>query len=477
MKKILLFSLISAIVFAQKQTTATLGQNYYRVTVKGFTCNRQTNDDMLERDGKGDEIYFSSMSVMVNNIGKTIPSTSVRNRTRTMGDVYKRALEEKRVIAGSASGNLGGIVTLDNVPIAEPWKNNQMASGDLLPFVLWEGNLMPNSDYVMIAPSIMEYDGPDDFLTNFWHNSLVGKLFHLPYDVVKLPYELVTRGPIDYINDRILYNYDESTPGIFPAPSVMQQFPNQFFKLNYAAMNDEQKQDFVANNKVKVNLPADRPIGVENGDFVNPFQIRLNNASAKQISSIDFGYGKGIISIRYRDRDELKGDYTVFIAIENLQDASQQNRINVTSNDSFDGLYGYTFRNAFANDKVIDVLNGEKNNGANLVLYQPKGYDSQKFRIKKIDDFYSITNLYNNLSMDILNRVDGNGANVITNSFTPNQDFQLWKIYRYCDGSFIIRNKRTNKVMEVYNASKADFAPLGQMDQNNEANQRWFIEK
>lgn len=31
--------------------------------------------------------------------------------------------------------------------------------------------------------------------------------------------------------------------------------------------------------------------------------------------------------------------------------------------------------------------------------------------------------------------------------------------------------------MEVYNASKADFASLGQMDNSNEANQRWFIEK
>ena len=39
------------------------GADYYRVVAKGFICNRETNDDMLERDGKRDEIYLASTSV------------------------------------------------------------------------------------------------------------------------------------------------------------------------------------------------------------------------------------------------------------------------------------------------------------------------------------------------------------------------------------------------------------------------------
>lgn len=31
---------------------------YFRVVAKGFTCNRETADDILERDGKRDEIYL-----------------------------------------------------------------------------------------------------------------------------------------------------------------------------------------------------------------------------------------------------------------------------------------------------------------------------------------------------------------------------------------------------------------------------------
>ena len=38
---------------------------YYRLTAKGFICNRETADDMLERDGKRDEIYLTSSSVMI----------------------------------------------------------------------------------------------------------------------------------------------------------------------------------------------------------------------------------------------------------------------------------------------------------------------------------------------------------------------------------------------------------------------------
>jgi Ricin-type beta-trefoil lectin domain-like len=74
-----------------------------------------------------------------------------------------------------------------------------------------------------------------------------------------------------------------------------------------------------------------------------------------------------------------------------------------------------------------------------------------------------------------------NGANVVIDQRTETgNDFtnwQQWKIIRYCDGSYFFLNKRTNKVIEVYNAATAVLSPLGQMPNNLDANQRWFIEK
>ena len=51
------------------------------------------------------------------------------------------------------------------------------------------------------------------------------------------------------------------------------------------------------------------------------------------------------------------------------------------------------------------------------------------------------------------------------------------KLSRYCDGSYFFLNKKTNKVIEVYNAATAILAPLGQMPNTLDANQRWYIEK
>ncbi|NJM78760.1 MAG: RICIN domain-containing protein [Flavobacterium sp.] len=412
---------------------------------------------------------------MVNNMGKSIPSTAVRNRTRIMGDVNGRAIEEKRVQAGLSSKLNGGIFTSDNVPVPEPWKNNAQATGDLLPFILWEGSLVAGSDYVIINPSIMEYDGPDDFWTNFWHNSFVGAILQAPINIAAIPIGAFVYSPAapNQTVDNVFY-YDESTPGVFPAPSILQQFPNNFFRMNVASMNATQLENFKTNNKIITNRPADRPIGVERDDLYNPLQIKLDNTSANQISTIDFGYGKGIIPIKYKDRDDLKGDYTVFISIEKVIDETQKNKINVVSNDNIDALQSFALRNAFAKDKVIDVLNGNRNNGALAVINFDKKLDSEKWKFRKQGDYYYISNNYNNLVLDVM--ADGNGANVVMNTNT-NADSQKWQLIRYCDGSFIIRNYKTNKVIELYNAVDAVAAPLGQWDSNIQANQRWFIEK
>lgn len=66
------------------------GSDYYRVVVKGFTCNRETADDMLERDGKRDEIYLTSFSYMVNVIGNALPSTAIRTKSKLFGDINGR---------------------------------------------------------------------------------------------------------------------------------------------------------------------------------------------------------------------------------------------------------------------------------------------------------------------------------------------------------------------------------------------------
>lgn len=66
---------------------------YYKITLTGFTCNHPTNDDVLERDGKGDEVYISSSYFDVDRDGHTTQRRT--NRTK----VFWRC-EQTRMASG-----------------------------------------------------------------------------------------------------------------------------------------------------------------------------------------------------------------------------------------------------------------------------------------------------------------------------------------------------------------------------------------
>ena len=264
--------------------------------------------NMLERDGKRDEIYLSSITRMA---GNNENDEIVKRRSRVMGDVNNRSKEERRVMAGSAFGKMGGIASGDNKPINEPWKNALKPKADLLPFILWEGNLkMDNSNGVWVSPAIFEYDGADDFLTSFWDHSFLGGIGHVAADI--------GGGFLRTTFGNGGGSYDNDVPGIFPAPTLSQNFSTVFSIVNTDMATPEQLARWMPYG-LDFFSPTDRPIGIQNNRAVglyNPLLIYLRYKDAANLSNTDFGYGKGIMPIRYKDIDELKGDYTLYIAVE-----------------------------------------------------------------------------------------------------------------------------------------------------------------
>lgn len=221
----------------------------------------------------------------------------------------------------------------------------------------------------------------------------------------------------------------------------------------------------------------DRPIGADANAVYNPLEIRLGFLVAMQLVEKDFGYGKGIIPIRFKDADPWKGEYVLYLAIEKVDDPAQKSRINITHQNFFDPIAWYSFRSAHAPDKEADILNGGMVSNTNVVLNDLLGLKSQRWRIRKANQYYfNITNQYNNLNLDILNKNDINGSNIVTSS-ADGSETQQWSFVGYCDGSWLIRNFRTKRMMEVYNAQTATGSPLGQWDATHTANQRWFIDK
>ena len=124
----------------------------YRVTLNGFTVLRQTYDNPVQTDGKGDELYFAGWVAVIDTASPLMVQHYVV-QSREVGD---RNGYPYRVRAGSAS-QAGGIRTGDKFPTI-PTRRAGAVSPDSLPMLLWEGELVPGRSAVVVTPTVWEWD-------------------------------------------------------------------------------------------------------------------------------------------------------------------------------------------------------------------------------------------------------------------------------------------------------------------------------
>jgi hypothetical protein len=165
----------------------------YRVIATGFRVLHQTKDDILSRDGHGDEIYGGFMTFHYNRNTSKLLDQDLR-RTNVIGEagfdglswgslassvgqvaaVFTGADVSKpgtRLKGGTASGG-GGFAQGDVFPaVADPSKTYGVApTNNTFPFLVWQGSLTDGQDAVVILPSLWEFDGfPDGFQK--WHTN------------------------------------------------------------------------------------------------------------------------------------------------------------------------------------------------------------------------------------------------------------------------------------------------------------------
>lgn len=138
-------------------TPATISYDYfkYRLVALGVRALKQSTDDLLDMDGKADEIYVASVAhVTTRTFGTTTVAQAVGT---TYGDVGSSNNFPGRVQAGTASGS-GGIRTGDLVPLSLDLSAPAGSPNSLgFPLLLWEGALDPNA-MVVVFPTIWEDD-------------------------------------------------------------------------------------------------------------------------------------------------------------------------------------------------------------------------------------------------------------------------------------------------------------------------------
>jgi hypothetical protein len=265
-----------------KQPPAQQAHARFRVTINGFIADRQTADDILERDGRGDEVFFLAQARLTEG-GRSLRDSGLL-RSRVMGDANGRS---DRVNAGSSPPNLiapttGGLRTGDTFPSSTPWRLATAPTADRAPMLLFDGDLA-SGQTLTIVPTFWEWDGPDDLLT------AVGRAFN----------------PV----------LDFGARSVMPAP-MPTGLLGQILGVAEEGIGSE-----VRVRRGIFGDPHDRPVGMQftaDGYTFRPQRLLMSYELADAASRADFGFGAGVVPIRYTDNRDLQGDYRIFVQIQRL---------------------------------------------------------------------------------------------------------------------------------------------------------------
>jgi hypothetical protein len=246
----------------------------FRIEIEGFTVNRASWDDILSRDGKGDEVFIAYEARVLGSEDE-VKATTGLIRTPVFGDINHDDWRTTRTKAGSWS-DLGGL-----------------KSGDVqsLGITAWEGTLEAGGDSVLLIPTVWEWDGNQDFLTNVFR-------------FLAAPVALAGEGVGQAIHVRTPTSLDAAQQAFSP---VMRTLSG----------SGEIGSDIVTSKSV-FGDPKDRPIGMKDDGGTYRFEpqaLQINYETAVQLSGDRGGFR---VPFRFADAEELKGDYTLHVKVVKL---------------------------------------------------------------------------------------------------------------------------------------------------------------
>lgn len=243
-----------------------------RISFVGFDCYRETWDDILQADGKGDEVYFNFGFSLANKNG--ITRLKYEKRTPVYGDATGPF--SNRISAGSCTdlfGNMRG-----GIKAGDTYRCND---------IIGEYD-MENGDFLTIVPTAWELDPIADNLNSFtstmssFYESMNQKL-----------------GPI--------------MTGLNIATGNIKGI---IFQCTTLGIN----KIMAGGNQGELGKPGTRPIGMEKSGAFTPQAVALSTQNLATITTSNMGFGTGVIAVNYDEnlvgnaRDH--GNYTMLIKVE-----------------------------------------------------------------------------------------------------------------------------------------------------------------
>lgn len=247
-----------------------------KVYFAGFDCYRETWDDILHTDGKGDEVFFTFAFTLGDKNGNS--KLSYEKRSAVYGDATGPF--SNRISVGSFvdlfGNNKGGIKAGDNYRC-----NDLIGEYD-----------MANADILTIIPTGWEHDPISDNSISFtstlksFYNSINQKVAP-----IMIGFNLLTGNLGGVI-------YNSASLGLSSIKA--------------------------GGNQGELGRPGTRPIGMEKfGDFSAKLVV-LNTPNLTTVCNNDMGFGKGVIAVNY---DEVEvgnlrdhGNYSILLRVEFVPD-------------------------------------------------------------------------------------------------------------------------------------------------------------
>ncbi len=246
----------------------------FRVGINGFICDKETIDNALEMDGKGDEIAFTWSVVS--------SSSNTGGHSVVFGDINGHP---ERIQAGSRSPK-GGIKTNDFAPtridgtvpgpLGFPLPNVLPAWSSVpappFPLILWEGELSAG-ETIVVLPLIWEMDG----------------------------------------------DFSNPGPGIELANAVATIVATALGFAEIAAIVGKAVSDLASS----IGIAGNRPIGM---DIAHPDptkndwpRLQLSSANINQLLNHDEGFGKGVFQMVQTDPPAIgAGSYRFFLHVSSI---------------------------------------------------------------------------------------------------------------------------------------------------------------
>jgi hypothetical protein len=252
----------------------------FKVTLNGYKVDRQTRDDMFERDGVGDEVTLVLNLATIDSSGRFVP--------QRWGNIFSSFMGQQprnEIRAGSGTER-GGLVTGDGFPTATPWRRLTPINPGIPPNILFEGELTQGVNAALVIPTI-------------WESDNTGALRGTFASSVERDRPAITSAVTRMITSSI-----PAVPGSYLMPGSSLGIGNTVT---------------LGTGPLGLGQVDDRPIGMTamGGGFgFTPQAMVLTYDGARVLARADFGFGRGVIPVRYQDDRRLEGDYTLFIQVE-----------------------------------------------------------------------------------------------------------------------------------------------------------------